>query len=59
MLDPMRTYRVAIIDFLLTGVEQKLGFLKRGDPDLRVIGEFRDIRLAAMAELRRAYPPQP
>lgn len=54
-LDPDRTYRIAINDFLVTGKEQGLDFLKPG-PDFTVVKENRDQRMAVIDELRREYP---
>jgi len=51
-LDPEKTYRVAINDFLLTGNETNLGFLKRDNPDINVVGEHVDIRTATIARLK-------
>jgi 5'-nucleotidase len=53
---PDRRYVVAIADFLLTGRETGLEFLK-DHPDVRVRpGERTDVRWALIAELKRAYP---
>jgi 5'-nucleotidase len=54
-LDPDRTYRIAIDDYLAAGKEQGLDFLKPG-PDFTVVRENRDERMAAIDELRREYP---
>lgn len=54
-LDPGRTYRVAISDFLAAGREQGLDFLKPG-PDLTVVKENRDQRMVVIDQLRREYP---
>lgn len=45
-LDPQRSYKVAIADFLLTGKEQGLGFLTPDNPDITVLdnGKGNDIR---------------
>lgn len=58
-LERERTYRIAISDFLLTGREQGLAELTRTHPELRVIGEHRDVRLALIDELRRRWPAGP
>jgi 5'-nucleotidase len=55
-LDPGRTYRVAMTDYLAGGNESGLEFLKPG-PDLTVVAENRDQRMAVIDELRREYPP--
>lgn len=54
-LDPGRTYRIAINDFLAAGKEQGLDFLKPG-PDLTVVKENRDQRMVVIDQLRREYP---
>jgi 5'-nucleotidase / UDP-sugar diphosphatase len=52
-LDIAAKYRVAINDFLLTGNEQNLSFLKRDNPDITVIAEHRDIRSTTIAQLKK------
>lgn len=48
-------YTVAVSDFLLTGKETNLGFLK-DNPDIEVIrGKETDIRKAFIAELKKVY----
>jgi 5'-nucleotidase/UDP-sugar diphosphatase len=54
-LDPNRTYRVAISDYLASGKEQNLDFLKPG-PDLTIVKENSDQRMAVIAQLRKEYP---
>jgi 5'-nucleotidase len=54
-LDPDRTYRIAINDYLAAGQEQGLDFLKPG-ADFTVVQENRDQRMAAIDALRREYP---
>lgn len=54
-LDPERSYKVAINDFLLTGNETNLGFLKRDNPEIKVAGEHVDIRTALIAQLKKAF----
>jgi len=44
---------VAFTDFLLTGGEANLGFLKRGDPEVSDVTDLRDIRQALIDELKR------
>jgi 5'-nucleotidase/UDP-sugar diphosphatase len=56
-LDPDRTYRIAINDYLATGKEQGLDFLK--PPDLAIVKENRDQRMAVIDQLRREYPGSP
>ena len=55
-LDPGRTYRVAISDFLVTGRESGLAYLNaETNPNVRVVGTHRDVRQAVIEELRRRY----
>jgi 5'-nucleotidase len=54
-LDPTRTYRVAVSDYLLTGNEVGIEFLKRDAPGLQVVGERRDIRQAVIEEMRARW----
>jgi 5'-nucleotidase len=56
MLNDGETYRLAVSDFLLSGREQGMDWLTRQNPDVRVLRELRDIRLALIDELRRQYP---
>ena len=58
-IDPNRTYLVAITDFLLTGAEKGLDYLKPDNPDLRVRkGTTPDVEVqqSFIAELKREYP---
>jgi 5'-nucleotidase/UDP-sugar diphosphatase len=49
-------YTIAISDFLLTGNEQNLSWLKKdGNPDITVLKEHEDIRNATIAELKRRF----
>jgi len=51
-----RDYTIAISDFLLTGNEQNLGWLKKdGNPDITVLKEYDDIRNTTIAELKRRF----
>lgn len=52
-LDVAGKYRVAINDFLLTGNEQNLSFLKRDNPDITIIAEHGDIRATTIAQLKK------
>lgn len=51
-LDEARFYRVVLTDFLLTGNEVRLDFLRTGSDGVRNAVEGRDIRQALMAQLR-------
>ena len=51
-LNPARTYRVAVNDFLLTGREKKLDFFTRDAAGVTVIAENGDIRFALIKLLR-------
>lgn len=55
LLDPSRTYRIAISDYLAAGKEQGLDFLAPG-PDFTIVKENRDQRMAVIDQLRREYP---
>jgi 5'-nucleotidase len=54
-LDDAASYRLAISDFLLSGREQGMDWLTRENPDVRVLRELRDVRLALIDELRRRF----
>ncbi|HEV2845276.1 MAG TPA: bifunctional metallophosphatase/5'-nucleotidase [Thermoanaerobaculia bacterium] len=54
-LDPDRTYRIAISDYLAAGKEQGMDFLKPGS-DLTIVKDNRDQRMAVIDQLRREYP---
>lgn len=54
-LDPDRTYRIGINDYLASGKEQGLDFLQPG-PDFTIVKENRDQRMAVIDQLRREYP---
>jgi 5'-nucleotidase/UDP-sugar diphosphatase len=54
-LDPRKRYRVVCPDFLVSGGEQNLAFLKEGNPGLATLKTLRDIRLVVIAELVRRY----
>lgn len=51
-LDLQKKYRVAINDFLLTGKEQGLDFLKLNQPGIKLISEKRDIRFVLIDQLK-------
>lgn len=46
-------YKVVLTDFLLSGNETGLGFLKRDNPEVRVVRDLRDIRQSLIDQLRR------
>lgn len=52
-VDDGRYYTVALTDFLLSGNEVGLSFLRRDADGVRGVQELRDIRQALMAQLRR------
>jgi 5'-nucleotidase len=52
-LDAERTYVIAINDFLLTGREQGLDFLNRENPEIKVLQQHGDVRLAMIARLKQ------
>jgi len=54
-IDPARMYRVAISDYLLTGAEVGIEFLKRDAPGVEVVGDRRDIRLAIIDQMRAQW----
>lgn len=58
-LVPSRLYTIAISDFLLTGNETGLGFLRRDATEVKVVAEHADIRTATIASFKRAYPASP
>ncbi|MCL4865872.1 MAG: 5'-nucleotidase C-terminal domain-containing protein, partial [Gemmatimonadales bacterium] len=54
-LDPARTYRVAMTDFLASGRERGLGFLSPENPSIKVVRALRDVRLALKYEMIRRW----
>jgi 5'-nucleotidase len=52
-IDPAARYTVAVPDFLLTGGERGLDFLKRDNPDITNVTDLRDIRQALIDEIKR------
>lgn len=54
---PGARYPVALTDFLLTGAEVNMGYLRRDHPQVHGLRELGDIRRAVIEELRRVYPP--
>ncbi|QPN59986.1 bifunctional metallophosphatase/5'-nucleotidase [Synechococcus sp. CBW1002] len=55
-LEPGRRYRVVLPDFLLTGQEVNLGFLRQGAAGVDVIAPAGDLRQAVIRWLRQ-HPP--
>lgn len=58
-LDPAKTYRVATIDFLMSGREQGLKFLTAQAPGVRLLGEKRDLRFAVIEEMQARWGKMP
>lgn len=55
-INPTQTYTVAINDFLLTGNEQNLAFLKKdGNSEIKVLKEYDDIRNTTIAQLKKQF----
>jgi 5'-nucleotidase len=54
-VDAERTYTLAVADYLISGNEQGFDFLNEDHPQLRILYEGRDVRLALIEELRRRY----
>jgi 5'-nucleotidase len=52
-LDPERIYTVAINDFLLTGREQGLDFLNQENPEIKVLQDHGDVRMALIERLKQ------
>jgi 5'-nucleotidase len=48
-------YRVAITDYLLSGAEVGIEFLKRDTPGVEVLGDRRDIRQAVIDQMRAQW----
>lgn len=53
-IDPKKTYKLAINDFLASGIERGLDYLKPGNPDFTIInsGEKYDIRQMVIDQLK-------
>jgi 5'-nucleotidase len=58
-LDPNRTYRVAMTEYLMTGQEAGLEYLTDKEPGVGVIVPKRDIRFAFIDELQALWPATP
>ncbi|NNF58706.1 MAG: bifunctional metallophosphatase/5'-nucleotidase [Rhodothermaceae bacterium] len=55
-LDPARTYRMAVSDFLVSGRETGLDFFNvEENPGMTLAATHRDIRMAVIDELQRRY----
>ena len=54
-IDPSRIYKMAINDFLASGKEYGLGYLKPGNPDFTILtsGENTDIRKTVIDQLKK------
>ena len=50
-LDPAAKYSMGMPEFMLTGLETRLNFLKRDNPELSDVRVFRDLRRVVMDEL--------
>lgn len=49
-------YVIATSDFLVSGKETGLDYLKEGNPDLKMGGKFGDVRKAFIKQLQKVYP---
>lgn len=57
VLEPERRYVVALPDFLTTGQERGLGFLKLdAQPEMVLVARHRDVRLALIKTLKQQFP---
>ena len=54
IIDPLKTYRVAFSEFLLTGGEANLGFLTLENKDILKVYDVDPAKKAVMSDLRRA-----
>lgn len=55
-LDQDRTYRLAVNDFLVTGLETGLDFFSvEENPDMELLATGRDVRMATIDELQRRF----
>lgn len=55
-IDPSRTYKIALPDFLLTGGERNIEFLTRNNPELGKVSEGQDSRFAVIKEAQSRWP---
>jgi 5'-nucleotidase / UDP-sugar diphosphatase len=53
LLDPKRTYKIAMNDFLISGKEKGLDFLNLQQPGIKLIAQKRDIRFVMIDQLKR------
>lgn len=54
-LDPGRTYRVALTDFLVSGRDRGLDYLTLQHPGIALVRELRDVRLALKDQMVRRW----
>jgi 5'-nucleotidase/UDP-sugar diphosphatase len=54
-LDPERVYKVAILDFLMKGLEQGLGFLNEKADGVEAVAPATDIRFAVIEKMREHW----
>ncbi len=54
-LDPARQYRIVTTEFLLSGAETGLPYFNTKSPEIHVVRELRDVRMALIDELRARY----
>jgi 5'-nucleotidase/UDP-sugar diphosphatase len=54
-LDPQKTYRIAITDFLMTGGELGIAFLTRDAEGVEKVTELHDIRFALIEEMKSRW----
>lgn len=54
-IDPAKAYVVGLTDYLMTGLEANLGYLKATTPGVHGVESMRDIRQALIDELKRVY----
>jgi 5'-nucleotidase/UDP-sugar diphosphatase len=57
-IEPGKSYKVAISDFLLTGGERNLEFLTRNNPDVLRVTDGKDLRFAVIQEFQKRWPKQ-
>lgn len=57
-LDPDATYKVAMTDFLITGLERGMPYLNPDQGKVTLLATYEDVRTSLMNELLRLYAPQ-